>query len=379
MIKIAFVIDTIDTPGAGTEKQLFLLLKHLDRSKFAPHLVCLRDSEWLQGKTFDFPLVKYNAYSMTGLQYWKYVRQFAAWCRREEIDIVQVAFFDATLFGTVGARLARRPLLVSTRRNIGNWHNSINLRVLRLLRRWTTRYLANSQAAIRRTIEVEYVEPDRFDLIYNGLDLAAFSCITPAVREAKRRAWGLSEQDTVVGIVANLRDVKNISSLIDVTARLAPDFPRLKVVSVGEGPYRDRLVAQVKACNLENRFLFVGRDTDVISCLAAFDIATLTSRFESFSNSLIEYMAAGLPIVASNIGGNGEAVAHEETGLLYDVDNNDELEQYLRRLLTDTDFARQIGDNARRDAHARFTFEACIKAHEDYYTDLLRHFRPGRV
>lgn len=372
MIRIAFVINTIATPGAGTEKQLLLLMKHLDRSQFQPHLVCLQDSEWLKGQSFDFPVIKYNALSVTSFPFWTGVRRFAAWCKEQEIDIVQTHFFDATLFGTVGAHFAERPLVVSTRRNIGNWHNWLSVGVTRFLRKWTTHYLANSQAAVEKTVEVELVQPDRIDVIYNALDLPAYSCINKTLRDQKRWSWGFSESDIVIGIIANLRDVKNIESLVRVTARLLPEFPALKVVSIGEGPRRPAIEKLIKDLKVERQFHIMGSDTDVIPALAAFDIATLTSRFESFSNSLIEYMAAGLPIVASNVGGNGEAIENGVSGILYNVEKDEELESSLRRLLTDRDFARKLGDNARRKACARYSLEACIQGHEKYYRNLLQ-------
>ena len=372
MIKIAFVIDTVITPAAGSEKQLLLLLEGLDRSRIEPHLVCLHDSEWLREQKFDFPLVKYDAYSITSLQFWKRVRDFAGLCKRERYHIVQTFFVDGNIFGTIGARLGGVPLTVATRRNIGNWHNWTYIRILRQLKRWTTRYLTNSRAAAAKTVDAERVSPDRTDVIYNGLDLTAFKRITPKLRSEKRRQWGLEDRHTVIGIVANLRDVKNIESLLRAAAKLAPDYPDLRFVSIGEGNRRSTLETLRKELGIEDRFLMPGRDTDVISCLAAFDIGVLTSRFESFSNSLIEYMAAGLPVVASDVGGNGEAVEHETNGLLYDVDRDGQLETALRRYLDDPEWAARLGRNARKRAHNEFSREACLRAHEAYYENLVR-------
>lgn len=370
MIRIGFVIDSIQTPAAGTEKQLLMLLDGLDKTRFSPFLICLRDSDWLNNQQFHFPVVIYNLRKILSLSLIKYLRRFIRFIRDEKLDIVHTFFADSNIFGAIGARLAGCKVIISSRRNIGNWHNRRNVSILRLLRRWITHYLANSEAAAKITAEVEKVAPDRITVIYNGLQLHKYQSLPSDMRSKQRREWNAANDETLVGVVANLRDVKNIDSLISTAARLDKEFSSLKYVVVGEGPDRAKLQNLINSLGLTKKFHLVGRYVNVVPCLAAFDIAVLCSSFESLSNSLIEYMAAGLPIVASNVGGNGEAISHNETGLLYPIDDENGLENALRTLLMDQSLATKLSEGAKKSASQRFSSEAYVKNHQDYYTNV---------
>jgi glycosyltransferase involved in cell wall biosynthesis len=372
MIKIGFVIDTIETPAAGTEKQLLMLLNGLDRTRFFPYLICLRDSDWLKTQRFEFPVVIYDLKKILSFGLLKYLRQFAHLIRQEKLDIIQTFFVDANMFGTLGARLARCKIIISSRRNIGDWHTRLHVSILRLLRRWTTQYLANSEAAAIKTVKAERVPRSKITVIYNGLDHRPYRSLSPDMRWQRRRQWNIADNETLIGSVANLRDVKNIDSFIRAAACLNREFPTLKYVVVGDGANREKLKNLIDSLSLTDKFHLVGRYMDIVPCLAAFDIAVTCSSFESFSNSLIEYMAAGLPIVASDVGGNSEAVSHDENGLLYPADNEKELANGLRRLLSDRPLAARLGQSAKKSAFDRFSREAYIRSHEEYYTNLVK-------
>ncbi len=371
-LRIGYVIDTIETPAAGTEKQLLMLLNNLDREKFLPYLICLRNSEWLNKQQFTFPVMVYDVQAITSFNMLHFLRRFIRFLKEEKLDIVQTFFVDANIFGTLGAKLAGVPVILSSRRNMGDWHNRKHVIALRFLRRWTSHYVANSQAAAQKTIEVEGVSPEAMSVFYNGLELQRYENLTDELREKQRREWGVKPEEILVGTVANLRPVKNVASFISAAARLAPEFPSLKFVAVGDGYERPVLEEQVARLGLTGIFHFAGRLTDTVPCLAAFDIAVMCSKFESFSNALIEYMAAGLPIVASRVGGNAEAVEHEVTGLLYDIDDEHGLENGVRRLLTDREFALSLGKAAKEKAAGSFSREAYVKTHEEFYERIFQ-------
>lgn len=372
MIRIAFVIDTIVSSTAGTEKQLLMLLHGLDRKRFTPYLVCLRKSDWLAEQSFPFEVKYFYTPRIMSLDFLAKTKQFGLWCDDQSIDIVQTFFADGNRFGTFGARRSQcRPVLISSRRNMGHAYGFVTKAILRFLERWTWRYLANSRAAANHTIASERVPADKVAVIYNGLDLSRFVNVSRRLREDQRQAWQVEPDQILVGMVANLRDVKNVDSLVRVAGKLSGDFPSLRFVVVGEGRDRPRLQALIDAKGLTSEFLLAGQYLDVLPCLMAFDFAVLCSRFESFSNSLVEYMAAGLPIVASDVGGNCEAVTHGETGLLYDVADENRLEHSLRKLLEQHDLAKTMGQNARDSASERFGRESCLRQHQDYYQSLV--------
>ena len=370
MIKIAFIIDTIATPGAGTEKQLLLLLEKLDRNRFAPQLICLRDSAWLQANTLPVPVKVLNCGSMKSLSFVSDLKRLSAFLRAERFQIAQTFFVDGNIYGTVAAHFAGVRAIVSSRRNIGYWHNRLQLTILRFLRRWTSHYLANSQAVVDKTVATEGVARDRLTLIYNGLDLDRFKPDAEDARRRMRHSWGVAAEDILIGSVANLRPVKNIDTLILAAARLAESNPGLRLVVVGEGDQRERYQDLIDSSGMRDRFHLVGAQTDIASCLAAIDIAALVSQSESFSNSLIEYMAAGKPIVASAVGGNIEAIEHDRTGLLFDIADPGGLQAALGRLVSDRELAARLAREARQDALARYAWQTCISAHEQFYLSL---------
>jgi glycosyltransferase involved in cell wall biosynthesis len=371
MIKIAYIIDTIISPTAGTEKQLLMLLHELDRDEFEPTLICLRNSSWMKQQTFPFRVEILNLRSLLSLSFIRAIWRFRRLHRLHTFDVVQTFFVDANMFGTIAARLSGIKTIISSRRNIGYWHTPLHRFILRLLKIWTPYYLANSQSGAETAIEVEGINPYDITVIYNGLDLDTFTNIPEDTGKAQRRTWGIDGSDILIGLVANLRPVKNIESLIDAAAILVGEFQSLRFVVIGEGPLRESLQERIDRLGIGERFHLVGTHNDIVRCLAAFDIAVLCSKSESFSNSLVEYMAAGLPAVASDVGGNSEALKHQESGLLYSTGDQLGLLRELRNLLQDRTNARQLGVAARETAFSRFGMATCIKSYEKYYKQLM--------
>ncbi|HUV30006.1 MAG TPA: glycosyltransferase [Acidobacteriota bacterium] len=369
-IKIAYVIDTIVTPSAGTEKQLLMLLHGLDKTRFKPFLICLRDSDWLGRQSLPFDVTTLDVASLLSVQCLRGLRRFRQLHGREQFDIVQTFFDDGNIFGTLAARLAGCRTVISSRRNIGYRHGRMHRFILRRLRRWTNHYLANSTAVAQWTTATEGVVAAKLKVIHNGLDLQAFESVPEGARQRQRAEWGIGDDETLIGALANLRPVKNVESLIEAAAALCPEFSNIKFVVVGEGPERNQYQRFIDNRGLTDRFALVGRYSNVIPCLAAFDIAVMCSKSESFSNSLIEYMAMGLPVAASDVGGNPEAVTHRETGLLYSVEDGASLAGALRELLTDKAMASRLGEKARRDALLKYNTADTLAHHQTYYEQI---------
>jgi len=325
----------------------------------------------LNPQTFPFRVEILNLRSLLSPFFIKAIWRFRCLYRRHKFDIVQTFFVDANMFGTIAARLAGIRRIISSRRNIGYWHTPLHRLILRILKGWTPYYVANSHSGAETAIEVEGINPYDITVIYNGLDLEAFTDIPEEKGQAQRTTWGVEGSDILIGLVPNLRPVKNIESLIDAAAILVGEFQALRFVVIGEGPLRKPLQERIDKLGIGERFYLVGAHTDIVRCLAALDIAVLCSKSESFSNSLVEYMAAGLPIVASDVGGNSEALKHQESGLLYSHGDQLGLLRELRSLLQDRANARQLGAVARETAFSRFGKGTCIKSYEKYYRQLI--------
>ena len=368
--KIAYIIDTIGAPTGGTEKQLLYLLNGLDRNVIDPHLFCFYPSEWMKSQNFSFPVTYLNVSRILGPDLYFGSRQLKAVHAREHFDIAQTFFKDGNIFGTYAAHKAKIPHIISSRRNVGYWHDGLQIRILRFLEQWTTHYLANSQAAIDMTMKIEQAKKFKFQLIYNGLDLAKFSEINDSMRTEQRKKWNIADSDIVIGIVANLRPVKRHDNVINDAKTLIGQNNKLKFVFIGEGPDRPKLEAHIAELGLSEHFRLPGATTDIVPALSGFDIAVLPSSNESFSNSLIEYMAAKLPVIATRVGGNIEAIEHGENGLLYDIDDANGLINAVKEILEHDDKANKMAENAQIKAFEEYSIEKMIANHQIFYLNL---------
>lgn len=371
MVNIAYVIDTIETSKAGTEQQLLLLLEHLDRRRFCPYLLCLRPSTWLsEVKTpCETHVLKVGSLTSPGV-----IRGYAAFRqlhRRIGFDLVQTFFFDGTVAGTLFARLCGVEAIVASKRNIGHWQSHQHRLVLRALGRWTNRYLANSEAVRTSIAQAERFPESKIAVVHNCVSPEFLNRLRNVRREVARKDLGFAAEDTVVTSVANLRPVKKVDSMVEAAAAVVRQHPRVRFVVLGDGPERSKLESLIHARRLGDRFQLAGAVPDVWRYLVASDIAVHCSMAEGLSNSLIEYLAAGLPVVAASVGGNPEAIEHEVSGLLYPGERGSDLAGSICRLLEDRGLAHRIGARAHRVARERFGLTRCVAATESFYEDLV--------
>jgi len=338
MIKIAFIIDTIESPTGGTEKQLLLLLKHLDRTKFKPYLCILRSSQWLR-EEFDLcEIFDANILSFKNPLSYLNIFRLSKFIRAEEIDIIQTHFRDASIAGILAAKIAGVRTIVGTRRNQGYWYTPIELKMQKFLNRWVTAFVSNSQSTKQWVMATEGVPEEKVTVIYNAIDLAPFEALTQNDRISVRNELGIPQDVPVVGIVANLRPVKGLDVFVRAAALVKGKFPNVRFVIVGEGEERSRLEYLAIELKVQESVCFAGRRSDVTRILKSFDVGVLSSHSESFSNSVVEYLAAGLPVVTTDVGGCREAVEGSGNGLIVQPNDFKSLADSVNHLIPKQDF-----------------------------------------
>ncbi|MFV0422326.1 glycosyltransferase [Oleidesulfovibrio sp.] len=403
-IRVGMIIDRIESPTAGTEKQLLMLIEGLDRSRFAPVLYVLQDSQWLRSSFSLCPVRVADIPSFKPVGAWRNVRRMAQWFVEDEIDILQMHFRDATIAGSVAARLARVPRVISMRKNQGYWQNYAERILQRVLNRWAHRFVANSHDTALRAQKSEKLPEQMVTVIPNGFAMdvvlppigalegsaaSGISCgeekpagqhedaVSPreAERQTRKRAarelLGLSLDVPVAGIVANLRPVKSHEVFLKAAAKVRKKLPQVRFVLIGDGDRAQDLRLLVRKLKLNDSVLFAGRRPDVTTLLPAFDIGVLSSRSESFSNALIEYMAAGLPVVATDVGGVREALAESSAGRIVPVGNVRALSASMLALLTDEAAAQRAAEEHPRIVHERFSAVGYVAAYESLYAQLM--------
>ena len=232
----------------------------------------------------------------------------------------------------------------------------------------------------RRSLSAELRVPEaRFRVVGSGVDLSRFDAAMP--RAAARRAAGLPEAGTLVGIVAALRPEKNHALFLEAAARVAASVPGARFVIAGDGPARDEVARLAQASGLGERLLVLGARQDVPMLYRALDVAVLSSRpvVETLPVTLIEAAACGTPAVATAVGSVTDVVVNGETGYVVAPGDAATLAGRIVQLLNDTAARERMGVAARRRAVERFDERDMIRRYEDLFVDTARAERAPPV
>ncbi|HEY4529603.1 MAG TPA: glycosyltransferase [Luteimonas sp.] len=266
--------------------------------------------------------------------------------------------------------LRRRPALVNTCHNMGTRLAGPRLRRLyRLSLLRTARVAGVGEGVARHLVERGLTPRRRTVAVRNGVRMPPQA--DAAARRAARSALGIGDGALLLGTVGRLVELKNHRLLLDQVAPLAADFPRLRLVLIGDGPLREELQARTRALGIDSRVHFTGARDDVARLLPALDAFVLPSRTEGLSIALLEACAAGLPVVASAVGGNPEIIEDGHTGLLVPSDDAAALQAGLRRLLADDALRHRLGCAARAWVNAHASLAAVRTDYDALYAQAL--------
>lgn len=368
-IRICFVIDAIESPTAGTEKQLLLLINKLDRTCFKPYLCVLRSSNWVENELADCCLYKIGFTSFGRISAWWAIFRFSAFLRAEGVNIVQAHFRDGSIVGILAARLAGVKARVGTRRNQGYWVNSFELVVQKILNRFTTLFVANCENTKSWAGKTEGIVPQRIVVIPNGLEVANFQNSSAMQRQAFRRQFGFNDNAVLVGIVANLRPVKEVDVFIEAARKVVGKNPQARFVVIGDGPEKNMLEALCRNLGLQSSIHFLGKRLDVPDILSCLDIGVLSSGSESFSNAILEYMAAGLAVVCTDVGGAREAVDDGLNGFVVEPGDYCAMAERIS-LIIEKDLFADMGRRGREKAVSLYSHEGIVVRYQQLYKEI---------
>lgn len=366
-LNLCFLIDELRT--GGTETQLLKLIGQLDRSRVRPHL-CLLDGtsdDSRQLEPDNCPIERLGVRKLLSFHSLLRSRKFIKTLQNWQIDVLQVVFPDSTYFGVPLAKWAGVPCVVRTRRDLFYWVTPVHRHLGRWLDGIYNRYLVdamivNSEAVRDSALKNERPAPKQITVIPNGLELSQFSNRLPRTNGDR-----LS-----IGIVSMLRPEKRLDLFVNAAREVAKEVSNTTFVIAGEGPERSRLETQIAEAGLQDQFKLPGKVENIASFLEQLDIAVLCSDTEGLSNALVEYMASGLPVVATAVGGNVELLKHEETGLLTPPGNASALSAALLELVRDSQKRLRLGTNAQQAVQNKFDLGRVATAYEDFYSSLLK-------
>lgn len=365
MIRVNFLIDRLSR--AGTESQLLALIRSVDRSRVVPSLTLLdgTDPESSELAPSDCPVCRLGLKSFGRPEVLSKSYQLVRFWRDQRVDVVQTYFTDSTYLGVSLARLAGVKRVVRVRNNLGHWLTPRHRILGRFVGRMADVSLTNSEKGREALITAERLPAARVAVLENGVDLERFDGLRPADTS------GASSARVCVGVVGNLRSVKNIDGFIRAATMLKERFPHVEFAVAGEGDERPRLEAMIRDGGLTDRFRLMGQISDVPAFLSSVDVAVLCSHAESMSNAVLEYMAAVRPVVATRVGANATLIGHNERGLLIEPGDDVALAEAIGHLLDHPRRAAQLAREAREYVEDRYGRAAMCRRFVEFYERLV--------
>ena len=317
----------------------------------------------------EFPLTSfYNA------NFVRQVRRCAKYLRDNKIDLIHTHDFYTNVFGMAAATLAGVAVRITSKRETHGMRSGRQEFVEKLAFGRADAIVVNS-SAVRDHLAGRGISARMICTIYNGLDLGRFAKIDPD-REAICERFGLPGEEEIrfVALVANLRhDVKNVPMLLRTAKRVTNSHPNAHFIIAGEGELKLQLEELAMSMDVAGNVHFIGRCLDIPGLLSVSEMCVLTSTAEGFSNSILEYMAAGKPVIATNVGGAKEVVLDGETGYLVASADDAAMAARLIELLDDKEKTSRFGIDAKRSVSEKFSQTAQLNRTIALYNSLLKH------
>ena len=362
-LRVCFAIDNLSR--AGTESQLLALIRHLDRSQVEPSLVLL-DGEGDESRSLEPADCQITRLGVQKLFHPKAAR--AAWRLRQiwhdvQPDILQTYFLDASYFTVPIARSCGIGAIVRVRNNLGYWLTRKHRFLNRTIRPMVTVSLTNSESGKQALIEADRLPERRIRVIENGVDLERFA----AIPEPFQRP------EVVVGCVANLRVVKNIDGLMRAAKVVCEHHLHVRFQVAGDGEQRAELLKLQASLRLGDRFELTGATSDVPNFLSGVDIAVLPSHSEGMSNALLEYMAAGRAIIATDVGAN--AIVLGGTGIVIPARSDVALSVAICDMIANPESASGLAKRTRQRVESEYSRTAMVRRFEAFYREISRSSR----
>lgn len=389
MIRPINLLKFVATFGwGGTERQFVNLALGLDASRFTVHFGCLRRFGVMLDE-IEASGIAVRHYDVTTFRNIKVVAAqylLARDIRRLGIQIVHTYGFYSNVFAIPAAKLAGARVVASIR-DMGVYLSPSQRIVQRWICRFADHVLVNGNA-IKDWLTSDGYDGDRITVIPNGIDLSRFEQSAHPGR--LRSELGLAADTPLIGVVGRLNRLKGLEDFLTAAAIVARRFPKARFLIMGESSfvpkgstividesYRDKLSRLAVQLGLQDRVVFTGFRPDVERILPDLSVSVLPSLSEGLSNTLLESMAAGVPVVATRVGGAAEAVQDGHNGLLVPAADPNSLANAICRLLDEPVLASRLGQAARRRIIDRYSMSRMVESTSQIYETLLEH--PSRA
>jgi glycosyltransferase involved in cell wall biosynthesis len=388
-LKVIHVITRLDWGGSARNTML-TVLGH-DRSRFLPFVVAGHIGHWSAQGGSQATDANCEALDTAGVPWklvptltreinpvkdlralWSLVRLF----RQERPTIVHTHTSKAGILGRVAAWLAGVPIIIHTPHghvfygHFGVVCSWVFQMIERVFARGTSKIITLTELEKQDHLQRHIGRERQFRSVFSGIDVAQYQGASEA-RKISRSRLGCSDEERIVGSVGWLTPIKGHQYLIQAISKLKPRYPNLQCHILGSGPLQEELMKLAADLGIGSAIRFPGYRQDVPTYLAAMDIFVLPSLNEGMGRALIEAMAAGLPVVATNVGGIPAIVQDGSTGSLVPPGNSELLAKALDRYLQSPERAKDIGAAARAHITEKFDVSSLVRGVEGVYEECL--------
>ncbi len=375
-VRVLFIIDSIWGVG-GAEMCLLRLVRDLQVNGYECRILTFHTSDVAAPFRRGFPceILHWPMENLRSLKAIAIAIRLARLVRRLQIDIVHTFFNVSDLWAGPIAKLCGAKVLISSRRDMGFRRGPFSTLAYRVFHTYYDQIHAVSNEVRRFTIDRDRSDPSRTVTIYNGVEET--TNIDPEEVQRLRRLIGVDSSSLIISCVANMRYVKGIDVMVRAAAQVRERHANVRFVvagSFGAGEnlaYSRSVVALAEDLGLAGSILFLDQITAVSELLNISDIFILPSRTEGLSNALLESMRAGLPCVATAVGGNPEAVQDEVSGFIVPSEDHKSMALRLNQLIESPPLRRQMGDAARERVTGVFSIANMSRAVQESYSSLL--------
>ena len=367
-VKIIRIITWL--PYGGIEKKIVDVLSKLNRKKFVPIVCCLRNKKGIYEEELERDGIK--VYKLNFKSRFDPVELFKLvnLLKRENIKIIHSHMYRANIPSILAGKLANVPVIISQVHNIENWKGKREFILEKFLYPMSNKIVTVSEAVKKFEIENTGLRSNKFLTVYNGVDLEKYKSVESEKQKLKNE---FAIKDKVVGMIARLYPQKGHIYLLMAAREILKDIPSVKFLIIGEGPLSSNLKKKAKELGIYKNFIFISGVKEAAKYYNLIDISVLPSEIEGFSNVILESMAYGIPVVATRVGGNSEAVVDGETGFLVNYGNERELAEKITVLLKDEEFHSKMSKKAQERA-SLFSLDRMVENVEKLYDGLLHQY-----
>ncbi len=367
--RIALLIPTLDRSGA--EKQFTLLATRLPADEFEVSVIALTRggpyAEELRSAGIPLTIIgkraKFDPTTFIRLR---------SELKRIQPQILHTWLFAANSYGRMCSGIIPRSKIIVSERCVDSWKSGWQLWLDRQLIHRTDRLVGNSPGVVEFYRDLG-VPSEKLACIPNGIELpSSDSSISSVARAEMLRELDLPSDAFVAGFIGRLAKQKRVEDLIWAVETLRQIRPNLFLVLIGDGPERDRLERFASDVGCRQHVRFCGHRDDASHWLSLFDVFCLASKFEGMSNSVMEAMSAGKPVIASDIPANRELVVQGETGFLPKLADTVGFMQFLRRMIDEPSLAARLGQAGRERIRQSFDVPRMVNAYAAIYRELLK-------